>query len=73
MSSMDTSAAAPIRGGVDRRLVVLAVCVVGVACVARALQLAWLSDDGFISFRYAQNLAETGALEQAMRCARGGG
>ena len=58
MSSMDTSAAAPISGGVDRRLIVLAVCVVGLACVARALQLAWLSDDGFISFRYAQNLAE---------------
>ncbi len=46
------------RDGIDARLIVLAVVVVTLACVARAMQLAWLSDDGFISFRYAQNLAE---------------
>jgi arabinofuranosyltransferase len=46
------------RDGIDRRLVLIAVGVVTLACLARAMQLAWLSDDGFISFRYAQNLAE---------------
>ncbi|MBK8961354.1 MAG: hypothetical protein IPM80_23725 [Proteobacteria bacterium] len=57
MSPVDSPVATPA-GGVNRRLVVLAVGVVAIACVARAMQLAWLSDDGFISFRYAQNLAE---------------
>ena len=46
------------RERVDRRLIIGACVVVTLVCVARAVQLAWLSDDGFISFRYAQNLAE---------------
>lgn len=46
------------REGINARLIVVAVVVVTLACMARAMQLAWLSDDGFISFRYAQNLAE---------------
>jgi len=58
MNSSDTPRAHPASEGIDRRLLVLAVAVVTLACIARAMQLAWLSDDGFISFRYAQNLAE---------------
>jgi len=39
----------------DRRLPWLALLLV-TACVLRAAQMAWLSDDAFISFRYARNL-----------------
>jgi len=42
---------------VDRRLIALA-CLVAVVCVARASLLAWLTDDAFISFRYARNLVD---------------
>ena len=55
MNSLGKPAA---RDSIDSRLVLLAVGMVTIACLARAVQLAWLSDDGFISFRYAQNLAE---------------
>ena len=58
MNSTATPRDRVLREGVNPRLIVLAVLMVTLACVARALQLAWLSDDGFISFRYAQNLAE---------------
>lgn len=58
MNSITTPGAARDSDGINPRLVVLAVIIVTLVCVARALQLAWLSDDGFISFRYAQNLAE---------------
>ena len=58
MNSIATRRETQQGDGVDRRLIVLACLVVILACVVRAVQLAWLSDDGFISFRYAQNLAE---------------
>ena len=58
MNSSATPRDPALREGINARLIVLAVVVVTLACVARAMQLAWLSDDGFISFRYAQNLAE---------------
>ena len=43
--------------GGDRRLIGLAVLLAAL-CVVRAVQLAWLGDDAFISFRYARNLAD---------------
>lgn len=58
MNSSATPRDPALREGINARLIVLAVVVVTLACVARAMQLACLSDDGFISFRYAQNLAE---------------
>ena len=39
----------------DRRLLALAVLLVAV-CVLRAVQMGWLADDAYISFRYARNL-----------------
>jgi len=55
----------PRRGSARRRreqrlLTIWSVCLIGAAAVgwavSQAVTLAWLSDDAFISFRYAQNL-----------------
>ena len=45
----------PLSSRDQRRLLALAALVV-LVCALRAEQMAWLSDDAFISFRYAQNL-----------------
>ena len=45
----------PLSSRHQRRLLALAALVV-LVCGLRAVQMAWLSDDAFISFRYARNL-----------------
>ena len=45
----------PLSSRDQRRLLALAALVV-LVCGLRAVQMAWLSDDAFISFRYARNL-----------------
>jgi hypothetical protein len=50
----------------SRRLTMWGMCSLGAALIAlslwRALTLAWLSDDGFISFRYAEHLVRGDGL-----------